>query len=1201
MAEAAPAGLALASLNCNGLRGSDLRAAVQGATTPKVAALLGQIRQYHITALLDVAGIDETAMQQLLAPTHVWMWRPPSDHGKGRGVGFAVATSIAQLCTLHRASDHGGLAWLKCSNKLFGIAQPVFVAAVYLPVVGPTHTLSVFEDRAQELVAQTCDIMQQGMHVWAGDFNADIWAASELPEGGRSLHQILQVAPALSSPRAIRGPAPTRLKQSARVLLDVAAACGTVFLTGRKGDDGGSTFYAAHEVSCRSRIDHIGVHHALWSKVVAATVIPTAADLSDHRPVAAYFQHAANDGMDVGDPATMCDKPACGAFGYDHLAWQPQQAATYSHMLQHDPVLPQLDAAIAAGHVDLAAALLSSLVMNAAAAAGMIRTSRPSARAGSSRPRPTHPPWWDDEVQAAYNALRRSSLDAQPGPVRAAARRRFKSVARRQKRRYDRRIAAVVADRLGKQQSAVFREYVKERRQRSPATAISTAAWEQHLRQQFAPHEQQPGDQPRVEYQAANTAPGFTVDSLSLAFDKAFSHMRHHTAAGLDGIAAPFIKFAVAPGPSGQQDHLLQPRLRAWFVAMAMCGSMPQAWQPVRIQPIYKKGDPLQPTNYRPIAITSVLYRLYASMLTATLDDWAHQHGLIPCEQFGFQRRRSTTQAAFVLRHLAQAQRAAAARGRLHCAFVDFEKAYDSVDHSLLWQHLAHSLNMPPDMLRAVQALYKGATYLLQDGCKQTQQVPVARGIKQGCPLSPLLFSLYINDLPANLQQRCPAEGVACGASRVRCLLYADDLSLLATSVHGLQSLLNALHAYTADKRLKVNVAKTEVVVFGGRLSARQQLQQVVYGPARQPLKVASGFKFLGLYIEESMRMQHTMTARRQTLMTALQRTIATAMRLRLDKHVPSMLRLAAVYALPTANYGDVVWATAFLNPADALRTPLQRQLTAHFTTAIGLPASTPRWPLLSELQLQPMQHSWWSHIIRFYNAALSADGQACSPLMAAALTADARLAQLERRRPSTWTDQLLAGLAALSPPESNVLPAAHTAVLQQQAIPYADTMKLVQAAFRRQWAVDRLGDPRDPEAVHRPHASYNAWFRSTAGAVMKYAQQHISASRCRRVSACLRYRLGAVGLAVNVGRRARVPFGDRVCAVCQERGGRQCMDDALHACFECEGRREQLQQSGVGVRLLSGATSFHQLFATGASTSRAVKFLAALAQLVDG
>ena len=75
----------------------------------------------------------------------------------------------------------------------------------------------------------------------------------------------------------------------------------------------------------------------------------------------------------------------------------------------------------------------------------------------------------------------------------------------------------------------------------------------------------------------------------------------------------------------------------------------------------------------------------------------------------------------------------------------------------------------------------------------------------------------------------------------------------------------------------------------------------------------------------------------------------------------------------------------------------------------------------------------------------------------------------------------------------------------------------------------------------------------------------------------------------------------DRVCAVCLQRTGRRVVDDALHACFECAGRHEQLQHSGVHDRLLGGASNFQQLFATAASTSRAVKFVAALTQLVDG
>ena len=235
-------------------------------------------------------------------------------------------------------------------------------------------------------------------------------------------------------------------------------------------------------------------------------------------------------------------------------------------------------------------------------------------------------------------------------------------------------------------------------------------------------------------------------------------------------------------------------------------GGMPMEWQPVRIQPIYNKRDPLDPNNYRPIAITSILYSLYAGMVTAATDRWAAQHGLIPPEQFGFQRRRSTTQAAFVLRHAVHAQRAARRHGKLHCTGGQCTSCTTGTS--------------------------------APGGC--------TRGIKQGCPLSPLLFSLYISVLPNYLQQKCLAEGVGCGDGRLRSLIYADDLSLLSSSQAGLQRMLVALHSCAASKQLAVNVKKTEVMAFGGRRGA-QTPYTYVYGPGREQLNRVSEFKVLGL------------------------------------------------------------------------------------------------------------------------------------------------------------------------------------------------------------------------------------------------------------------------------------------------------------------------------------------------------------------
>jgi hypothetical protein len=440
-------------------------------------------------------------------------------------------------------------------------------------------------------------------------------------------------------------------------------------------------------------------------------------------------------------------------------------------------------------------------------------------------------------------------------------------------------------------------------------------------------------------------------------------------------------------------------------------------------------------------------------MITIIVSDWARKAKHIPDEQFGFQKRRSTTQAAFVLMHLMQ-------RGRLHCAFVDFEKAYDSVSHCLLWAQFCDKLCMPLGMLHAIQAMYDGAVYILQDGHKRTGKVPVSRGIKQGCPLSPLLFSLFINDMPSALQQLCPDEGVNCGERRIRCIKFADDLSLLDKKTTGLQKLLDALHVYSSAKHITVNVLKTEVMVLGGCMARRRIRQQITYGPRKTPLKEVSGFKFLGLHLTESGSMEHTMAARAPPFTLALQQTRGIAIRIRLGRHIPTRLRLASIYAMPAANYGDVIWATAFLKPKDSINNQLQRQLLCHLQQLAGVPASTPRWPLLHELGLQSMQKSWWTHIVRFYNAALSPTGQKLSPIMAEALRADIMLARQQGVSSPTWTGQVLGAATAIERSAHESSPPADRHSITERLrngkrIPQPELMELLDAAYEAQWSAD--------------------------------------------------------------------------------------------------------------------------------------------------
>ncbi len=184
----------------------------------------------------------------------------------------------------------------------------------------------------------------------------------------------------------------------------------------------------------------------------------------------------------------------------------------------------------------------------------------------------------------------------------------------------------------------------------------------------------------------------------------------------------------------------------------------------------------------------------------------------------------------FILRHLLHAAQTKKPHDspRLHAAFIDFKQAYDPIPRCSLWEYLQRNC-MPACLLNIIQNLYDADEYVLVDGTKQARVRPT-RGVKQGCPLSPLLFSLYINDVDCIARD---VHGAVTGVADVRVtyMLYADDLSLTANEPDQLQMMLDRLSACALRKGLIVNTSKSEVVhtthkgtcVHARRVAACQQ------------------------------------------------------------------------------------------------------------------------------------------------------------------------------------------------------------------------------------------------------------------------------------------------------------------------------------------------------------------------------------------
>jgi hypothetical protein len=236
---------------------------------------------------------------------------------------------------------------------------------------------------------------------------------------------------------------------------------------------------------------------------------------------------------------------------------------------------------------------------------------------------------------------------------------------------------------------------------------------------------------------------------VTAAVRRAIQHTRDTSATGDDGIGPAFIKHADLGGTAHTPDHVLAPLLGRLFRAVLCSGHVPAAWKVARLTPLFKKGDRSDPSNYRLIAVSLVVYRLFAGVVNTLLTRWCQKENVFPKEQFGF----SLVEAAkFVLRHLSQCQQCwGGSNKRLWIAFIDFEGAYDHVDREALWHHLQHVIGVPPQPLTVIQNMYSGDAYRLVDGLTSTAPISPSKGVKQGCSLSPILFALFLSDVGAAL------------------------------------------------------------------------------------------------------------------------------------------------------------------------------------------------------------------------------------------------------------------------------------------------------------------------------------------------------------------------------------------------------------------------------------------------------------------
>ena len=331
----------------------------------------------------------------------------------------------------------------------------------------------------------------------------------------------------------------------------------------------------------------------------------------------------------------------------------------------------------------------------------------------------------------------------------------------------------------------------------------------------------------------------------------------------------------------------------------------------------------------------STLSKIFAKIINARLLKFTSDINLE--EQAAYKKGYGTVDQIFVLQCLVQ-RRITEKHGRYYVLFVDFQKAFDSIPH----HHMLYTLinnGIHGDILHILRSMYSKLKSCVRMDNGLTDYFDCTIGTRQGCILSPLLFSLYMNKLVEMLKcYDCQGMYVNEMAKNIMILLYADDVAKGACTVKKLQDMINVLEEFCKNWGLSVNVDKTKIMVFRKGGSIRNNEKWYMFGKL---IEIVTMYKYLGILFTSGLSWNkaiHTLSLRAKKAVTILLMYSIKCGGL----PVSLAFELFDKMVLPILTYGAEVWG---IRPYQAIE-----DVQIYFCKkVIGLPKNTSNNAVLGE------------------------------------------------------------------------------------------------------------------------------------------------------------------------------------------------------------------------------------------------------------
>ena len=404
--------------------------------------------------------------------------------------------------------------------------------------------------------------------------------------------------------------------------------------------------------------------------------------------------------------------------------------------------------------------------------------------------------------------------------------------------------------------------------------------------------------------------------------------------------------------------HIIVPQLVSIINTSFTTGIFPDRLKLAKVIPIFKTGSKLDVNNYRPISLLSVFSKIMEKIMHSRLYSFFETNKVLYSSQFGFQKHKSTQHS---LIEIVEKIRNCIENNNYGCGiFIDLKKAFDTVNHTILLQKLEH-YGIRGVNLKWFSTYLKDRTQFVSCNNTSSEIKSISCGVPQGSVLGPLLFLIYINDLP-NVSKN------------LNFYLFADDTNLFYQSdnLDELQKTVNKelknIVVWLNANRLALNVSKTNFVIFS---AVNKPIKPVTILINRKAIEQKEYVKYLGVLIDSKLSFKHHITA----ISKKIARTIGLMYKLRhfVPQDILKMLYYSLIY--PFLIYAAPIWGNThnnLINTIHILQKKILRIITFNKTVFSTNGPPIHSLPLFNELNILTIFDIFKLEIIKFVHDSLN-------------------------------------------------------------------------------------------------------------------------------------------------------------------------------------------------------------------------------------